>query len=709
MDHITISKKDPIVRDFLLEYGFSEPKIVLFNANEIEDIKEEIIQNCGFQIPLNDSYKITFTDSNAGKAVTAWVDKTNNNVVCSYLETLNLGVKIACFNGILNNDTNKCESEPIIDYYCNIGNYDYISKKCLILPDSNQLCEQGEYDPNTKKCIFNPEIQINCEQGNYDSQIQKCIFNPQVQIICSKGIYNPTNNTCEYNPPITNICTIGQYDEITKTCIYKPTNLTCSEQEGIICLDNQTCSGEWLNASDTQYCCSKNCTNKTNNSGIVYVTWFSHNEKEGYWDSLIKDEQKYVLYREDLVEKIKLLHSYGIKLNWETDYIVVQAMQKWETGELLDNTNGKNILKWMSEDMDVIIDPHRHPSNYSYADIAYEIKKAGIEPSGILGGFRIYECADPNIPMSFSQVDYMEESSINFDGTINGNVYDYTWKVDILVQPANNGHTFDSWTTGVWRPDVNGDFFEHDPNGKFITIGQGYSHTKTLIGGTNSGGTKILYDGAEYVIELLSKIDSGELPSEKIYTTSVHFRDTMIETTYEDIEKVLKEYEPLVESGKVIYADYDSVAKIWSEKYNEEPNLVSIKEFSIYDNIVEENEKIWDKICMNSNGQNNTNKCGDGICDNIEKQMGTCPQDCEGETPSPQGYCGDGICDDIEKQMETCPQDCNTTQTNNSTQECIETCIQSGKNPQQCLQQCLCGDEICDDMEKQTGSCPQDC
>lgn len=52
--------------------------------------------------------------------------------------------------------------------------------------------------------------------------------------------------------------------------------------------------------------------------------------------------------------------------------------------------------------------------------------------------------------------------------------------------------------------------------------------------------------------------------------------------------------------------------------------------------------------------------------------------------------CGDGTCDDIEKTSGKCPQDCGGGIPN-----------KQGKK--------LCGDGTCDDKEKSSGLCPNDC
>lgn len=60
--------------------------------------------------------------------------------------------------------------------------------------------------------------------------------------------------------------------------------------------------------------------------------------------------------------------------------------------------------------------------------------------------------------------------------------------------------------------------------------------------------------------------------------------------------------------------------------------------------------------------RNSSTLCGDGVCDQVEKTKGVCPQDCGNSTPDQTmpgaGKCGDGICDSIESANNVCPGDC---------------------------------------------------
>jgi len=83
-----------------------------------------------------------------------------------------------------------------------------------------------------------------------------------------------------------------------------------------------------------------------------------------------------------------------------------------------------------------------------------------------------------------------------------------------------------------------------------------------------------------------------------------------------------------------------------------------------------------------------------------------------------QGRCGDGVCDTVEQaNPNLCPADCgavnqtqqNQAQQNQTTQQCMQACIATGKTTQQCSAQCLCGDGICDEIERTNNVCPADC
>ncbi len=125
-------------------------------------------------------------------------------------------------------------------------------------------------------------------------------------------------------------------------------------------------------------------------------------------------------------------------------------------------------------------------------------------------------------------------------------------------------------------------------------------------------------------------------------------------------------------------------------------------EWECWDNVCDEYETQNPNVCPKDCGTG-LGSCGDGVCDENETQNAwLCPQDCEKSTKtgsikslsnSDQEKCGDNLCDENEtKNPGLCPQDCKGEEGSNA------------KNIEW-----KCWDQICDDIEKKTGSCIQDC
>lgn len=321
----------------------------------------------------------------------------------------------------------------------------------------------------------------------------------------------------------------------------------------------------------------------------IYVTIYSHNEDS--WEPLVDTLDEYQFYRENLLERLHLIDSYGATLNWQSDWVVLEAMLRYENGEILDSTNGKNIVEYMVEDLGFSADPHGHLVEYNYADLAKLISDLGVEPSGVVGGCLYVECGKEPLVLYLDWHDIIE---LDPDGFITGRIYpDYRWRPTILAQPAQQGHYFDDFSSGVWKPGNGDDFYGHSEDNPLVYVGEGYPHDAVLLGPYMSSGARVEYREAGYIKELVAKIRSGELPADRIYTASIHVRDLPVvaETGVpenEALESLLKELEPYVERGCVIYADYEEAADIWAVNYDGVPNTVKIEDFSAYPNILED-------------------------------------------------------------------------------------------------------------------------
>mgnify|MGYP001565837484 CR=1 FL=1 len=325
-----------------------------------------------------------------------------------------------------------------------------------------------------------------------------------------------------------------------------------------------------------------------NSSGIitpVYVTINSHNENN--WN--INSKNRYFAYRKDLLERLQLIQEYNAKLNWGSDYVVLLAMKKYETEEILEDTNNKNILQYIIEDFGFSVDPHLHPSEYNYADIAYLIEQMDVKSSSVIGGVIVKDCI--NGEQVFTN--WHDTLELQNNGYIYGKIYpNYKWKPEILSGAGSTSHVYDDLSSGIWYPGNNEDFYEDQGKG-IVLIGQGYDHDATLV--LESNKKELYYEDGAYIKELVEKIKSGELPSEKMYTANIHIQDkediSNEVKTNDALKQVLEELKPYADAGLIKYVTYQESLEIWKEEYNSEPNKVDISEFSKYDQILAQQEK----------------------------------------------------------------------------------------------------------------------
>ncbi len=313
----------------------------------------------------------------------------------------------------------------------------------------------------------------------------------------------------------------------------------------------------------------------------IYLTIFSHNERTtSRYGKYLDNYDDYLVYRQNLIDVAELLHSYGVHYAWQTDYLILEAMDTWEERALREDfgsTHGLPVLQYLVEDLGVSVDPHAHEcvtpptwstpgrgdctgEPYNYADVASLIwELGGVEPTGVIGG-----------------TSEAERSLDDFASCIEGNVHVYTWCPDVLTGYAgvSGGHSNDDHHSGVWRPtefnDV--DFLIDDPSGALANVGRGYS-----LGAFSTGpiGGVTDPDPVDYIEGLADRIASGDAPAGVMYTATLNFNeDQFIEGDWlDDLEAILIELQPLVDEGRIVYTNFVETVGIWERVYDSEPNI----------------------------------------------------------------------------------------------------------------------------------------
>jgi hypothetical protein len=111
--------------------------------------------------------------------------------------------------------------------------------------------------------------------------------------------------------------------------------------------------------------------------GKIFIYLNSHNEDNIGYLNMPGGYVNYTQSRDALVQLAQLTHSKGAKQNWGSDWVALKAIARYDTGTSLTTTNGKNLCRWMSEDMGVECDPHSHENTYNYGDVAYLMSQLG--------------------------------------------------------------------------------------------------------------------------------------------------------------------------------------------------------------------------------------------------------------------------------------------------------------------------------------------
>lgn len=329
----------------------------------------------------------------------------------------------------------------------------------------------------------------------------------------------------------------------------------------------------------------------------IYLTLISHNEEPGGgrdYPNFLNDEAAFWEHRAAVLNFSTQVMAAGATYHWQSDWNFLQAVAKYDTGTT--DTNGKNIVRYISEDLGVHIDPHTHERFYNYADVAYLIKQLGVQPSHIVGGFLVW-------PVEDSKLEYLwEPITSTLDPT-------YTWQAEVLWGGASPGHSNDSQVSGIWKPAGADQFLKHSETAPLPHIG-GYTND---------------WEG---LTDLLAKQAAGELDDEHIFTVTIMVnQDEMTNPDMvSEVVAAIHEYDDEVAAGRVDWVSLTEVVTIWKNQYQGQPN--------IYVGNEQQGTATSKKTTAPSfNAQQKTNGgkqnlCGNDVCEPFEEQRNLCPADC---------------------------------------------------------------------------------
>lgn len=179
----------------------------------------------------------------------------------------------------------------------------------------------------------------------------------------------------------------------------------------------------------------------------------------------------YVQWREALIGFATLCANRSLSWNCQSDWNFLEGVRRYEvfapgnlyydasiangtytdnaTGLSSTNTGGKNVMKYLSENLTVSLDPHSHETGgYNYADIAYLLQnKLGVTPTKVVGGHVYDGTGYQDWPK------FLASGGLGLSKFASENAT-YKWSPELLMGGATASHASDPHVSGLWRPSV---------------------------------------------------------------------------------------------------------------------------------------------------------------------------------------------------------------------------------------------------------------
>ena len=281
----------------------------------------------------------------------------------------------------------------------------------------------------------------------------------------------------------------------------------------------------------------------TTDAPPVYVVLFTHiedNTPSGRLDTAA-NRTMYLRWRTRLITMAKLAQRYGMTWVLQPDWKFLEAARTYENASVMSTTGGKNILRYLRDQFDVVIDPHSHENGgYNYTDVAYLLHGLGVGGSTVIGG----HIWDPSLPQ-FSHWD-------RFRVPVAGEQYPSAlWRGDILMGSGTPDHTNDPIVSGVWRPKDPWSYWEDSPSGNIVAVG---SFKKDVDG----------------ISELVARYTSGQSAPTCMLTSTYHIKPAMISSSsgLSTLERdVLSPLSSLRDSRKVEVTDFTTLVATWKSRF----------------------------------------------------------------------------------------------------------------------------------------------
>src|SRR6185503_13633318 len=119
------------------------------------------------------------------------------------------------------------------------------------------------------------------------------------------------------------------------------------------------------------------------------VVLFTHIEDSSPGGTLGTDQNRasFATLRAKLIEMAERSAAHDLPWVLQPDWKFLEAAKLYEDATATTSTGGKNVLRYLHEDLGLAIDPHSHESGgYNYTDVAFLLDELGVGGSTVIGG-----------------------------------------------------------------------------------------------------------------------------------------------------------------------------------------------------------------------------------------------------------------------------------------------------------------------------------
>jgi hypothetical protein len=278
--------------------------------------------------------------------------------------------------------------------------------------------------------------------------------------------------------------------------------------------------------------------------------WVSHNEDIAAYYT---NQNNYLNARNGLVNFVTMVDAKSASYNHGSDHVFPRAVVRWDSGAVMNNTNNKNIMRWMVEDMGVECDPHAHETTYNYADVAYLFTQCGITPTNTMSGFLYNQTQNGHI-------------WTNYQNGVSGDSFPaFTWYPQILWGAATPMHVADPNDFGAWKPQDTANFFVHAPANTLTLCGTG-CHIKIESTSTVSG---IL----SQIRATINAIQNGTLPAGHLYQQEIFFGEGSVNQPWflPMVTEITDSINLWVAAGQAEWRTITEIISDWNTVYAGQP------------------------------------------------------------------------------------------------------------------------------------------